>query len=122
MSAYTAINAIIEEKLLNLHTAMPCKVLSYANGEATIQPLYLKVSKHEEGPYPPIEGVPVLKQRFKVNGGAPQTYEAVYQKGDIVLVVFSERALDNVMTGKIAHPEFNRRHSINDAVIVGLIQ
>ena len=122
MSAYTAINAIIEEKLLNLHTAMPCKVLSYANGEATIQPLYLKVSKHEEGPYPPIEGVPVLKQRFKVNGGTPQTYEAEYQKGDIVLVVFSERALDNVMTGKIAHPEFNRRHSINDAVIVGLIQ
>ena len=122
MSAYTAINAIIEEKLLNLHTAMPCKVLSYANGEATIQPLYMKVSKHEEGPYPPIEGVPVLKQRFKVNDGAPQTYEAVYQKGDIVLVVFSERALDNVMTGKIAHPEFNRRHSINDAVIVGLIQ
>ena len=133
MSAYTAINAIIEEKLLNLHTAMPCKVLSYANGEATIQPLYLKVSKHEEGPYPPIEGVPVLKQRFKysyedgtpagtINRTKTTIFETVYEKGDIVLVVFSERALDNVMTGKIAHPEFNRRHSINDAVIVGLIQ
>lgn len=122
MSINTALNAFIEEKLLNLHTAMPCRVLSFSNGEATVQPLFLKVTNGEQQQYNPIEGVPVLKQRYKINGGAPQIYESVYQPGDKVFVVFSERALDHVLSGNIADPEFNRHHDLNDAVIVGLIQ
>lgn len=122
MSMNTALNGFIEEKLLNLHTAMPCKVLSFNGAEATIQPLFLKTTNEGQEQYPVIEGVPVLKHRFKVNGSAPQLYESVYQPGDKVYVVFSERALDHVLGGDVADPEFNRRHSLEDAVIVGLIQ
>ena len=121
MSIYDALNGFIEEKLMNLHTAMPCKVLSYENNEATIQPLFMKTTKEGKKPYPIIEGVPVLKQRFNVDG-VTKTYQSVYQAGDIVLVVFSERALDHVLNGEIADPQFNRRHSIQDAVILGGIQ
>lgn len=128
-----ALNAFVEEKLLNLHTSMPCKVLSFDGKEATVQPLFLKTTQDEQAKYPPIEGVPVLKQRFKytyddttIHGDVTKTvtlmHEAVYEAGDIVLVVFSERALDNVLSGSIADPQFNRRHSLSDAIIVGLIQ
>lgn len=121
MSVNKALNGFIEEKLLNLHTAMPCKVISFNGSEATVQPLFMRIDKEGAKPYAPILSVPCTKQRFKVNGGLPQLYEPVYQPGDKVYVVFSERALDNVLSGKIADPQFNRRHSIEDAVIVGLM-
>jgi hypothetical protein len=115
-----ALNGFIEEKLLNLHTAMPCKVLSVSGSEATIQPLFMRIDKEGAKPYSPILSVPWVRHRLMVDG-ITKMYEPVYQSGDKVLVVFSERALDNVLGGKIADPEFNRRHSIEDAVIVGLM-
>jgi len=123
MSVHTALSGFIEEKLLNTHTSMPCEVLSFKNGEAVLRPLFLRTTKDSKNiPYEPIISVPCIKQRLKVNNGEPQVYEPVYYKGDIVFVVFSERALDNVLGGKLADPEFNRRHAIEDAVIVGLIK
>jgi len=43
-----------------------------------------------------------------------------YKKGDIVLLIFAQRALDNVIgTGKEADPEINRMHALDDAILVG---
>ena len=122
MSMYEAINGFVEEKLMNLHTAMPCKVLSYENNEATIQPLFMKTTKDGQRPYPIIEGVRGLKNHLHVKDEKPKCYCTTYYPGDIVLVIFSERALDHVLNGEIADPQFNRRHSIQDAIILGVIQ
>lgn len=45
-----------------------------------------------------------------------------YKKGDIVLVVFVDRDMDNFMlSGRQSTPETNRTHSLDDAVVVGSV-
>lgn len=109
--------------LTSINTAMPAKILSYDEVKCTakIQPLFkAKEEGKEPVNLPPIEGVPALKQKYRVNGGAVQTYTPVYNVGDVVLVVFSQRALDGAKKGNIVYPGTNRMFSIHDAVIVGL--
>lgn len=109
--------------LLSINTAMPCKVLSYDEIECTakIQPLYkAKEVGHDPSLLPPIEGVPVLKQKYKVSGGAAQEFLPVLNIGDIVLVVFCQRAIDDALEGKIVDNPGSRMFSLIDAVIVGV--
>jgi hypothetical protein len=137
----TFFNGLLTETILNLHTAMPCKVLSYneSTRRAKIQPLFMmKEFGREPEVLSPVEDVPVLYQRFKVNNGEPfpmkingttQTAEIdqeliftpVIKAGDVVLAVFCQRAIDDVLTGKVAYPDTNRTHDIHDAVIVGVL-
>lgn len=45
-----------------------------------------------------------------------------YQKGDIVLIVFVDRGMDNfLLSGKSSMPSGTRKHSLDDAVIVGSV-
>lgn len=45
-----------------------------------------------------------------------------YKKGDIVLVVFIDRDMDNFLrTGDTSTPETSREHSLDDAVVVGSV-
>jgi hypothetical protein len=117
------VKGMINESILNLHTAMPCKVLSYneSSMRAKIQPLFM-MKEVGESPEPlaPIEDVPVLFQRYKVDG-ITKTYTPVLNSGDVVLAVFCQRAMDDVLSGKVAYPSINRNHDIQDAVIVGVI-
>lgn len=129
---------LIKEHILNLHTAMPCKVLSFNENEKTakIQPLFkYKERKQEPITRPPIEDVPVVFQRFKTVDTRATSEEPLQysdeevvrefmpflEQGDVVLAVFSQRALDDVLNGDIAFPSQKRHHSLNDAVIVGVI-
>ena len=48
-------------------------------------------------------------------------YVPILQSGDMVFVVFSERALDDVLNGDIAYAAQSRHHALNDAVIVGVM-
>lgn len=119
------LNNFIRQKLLGIHTAMPAKVISFdeATKQATIQPLYMsKEVDASPSPLPLIQGVPALSQRFKV-GDMAQTYEPIYQAGDIVFVAFSERALDSVLAGggRPVLPDSTRHHDLNDAVILGVL-
>jgi len=117
---------LIEDKLLSLHTSMPCKVISYDEGsaKAVVQPLFkAKEVGKEARALPLIQNVPVLKQRLKIGTGEPQEYIPVYQAGDIVFVAFSERSLDAVLAGggSVVLPDSTRHHSLNDAVIQGVL-
>lgn len=120
------LNSFIRDKLLTMHTTMPCKVISYdeSTKRATVQPLY-KTKEYDKpaAALPVIEDVPVLTQRFRVNEGEDQEYTPVYQVGDVVFVAFSERSLDAVMAapGQIVLPDSARHHSLNDAVILGVL-
>ena len=118
------LKTFIRQHLLALHTAMPARIVSYdeTRRRATIQPLHMT----KEVGRPPralsvVQNVPVLEQRFVVDGGEPQEYVPVYEPGDIVFVAFSERALDSILSGggRPVLPDSARHHSLNDAVILG---
>lgn len=123
MKVVQFLNGFIDEKLLNLNTAMPCRVISYDESKrrASVQPLFMvkEVGRAPEA-LPPIQDVPVLKQRFKLGAGEPQEYVPVYEPGDVVLVAFAQRAIDDVLGGQMAYPG-TRRHDLTDAVILGVI-
>lgn len=140
--------------LVGINTAMPCKVLSYEASTCTakIQPLF-KVKEVDKDPksLPPIEGVPVLFQRYKVHDnrkiavttdkGAHVQYtgtgdhvhnELTFTEsvemipdlvvGDVVLAVFCQRAIDEAQNGSNVYPGTARMFSIHDAVIVGVFK
>jgi hypothetical protein len=118
------LKTFIRQHLLNLHTAMPARVVRYNETKyrAVIQPLFMtKEVGRAPRALPVIQNVPVLSQQFRVNGGEPQEYTPVYQEGDVVFVAFSERALDAVLAGgsRVVLPDSTRHHSLNDAVILG---
>ncbi|MDH6370545.1 hypothetical protein M2444_002325 [Paenibacillus sp. PastF-3] len=109
----------------NVSVALPCKVLSF-NADtltASVQPL-LKLSNAEPAP---ISSVPFIGQHFKFSldiGNGLREYETimrpVLKRGDTVFVVCADAEIKNTLTGKVAAPDTARRHSRNDAVIVGV--
>jgi len=110
--------------LLSINTCMPCKVLSYNEGSRTakIQPLFMvkEVNRSPEK-LSVLEDVPVLKQKYKVNGGATEEYVPVLSVGDTVLAVFCQRANDDALDGNIVYPGTSRLFDVHDAIIVGIL-
>ena len=151
MSNAVAAFHYLQESILNsLNTAMPAKVLSFDSVTCTakIQPLYKVQENNEMKSRAVLEGVPVLKQRYKVHDnraikistdagrhgqmsgdGAHNHAELTFgesvdmipdlRPGDTVFVVFSQNALDEAAKGNEAEPA-GRRFSVTDAVIVGV--
>lgn len=134
------LDAFARQIKLSIHTIAPAKVVRFKENErkADIQLLFMTVyADGTKEPYGMIEDVPVLYQRFKLNqgksftakiNGVTQTvqveqdlvYTPFLRAGDIVLVGFAERALDN-LTNKPFDPEFHRTHDVQDAVILGVL-
>lgn len=119
-----ALLALIESQFLDLHTSMPCQIVSY-NAEtqrANIQPLAKHVLKDRDGTeieenYPQIPDVPVF---CLSGGGAFQSFPI--SAGDIGLGIFCEWPVDQIFEkGVETHPVILERHSLNGAIcIVGL--
>ncbi|MCZ8518891.1 Gp138 family membrane-puncturing spike protein [Paenibacillus caseinilyticus] len=101
-----------------LYVSFPCRVISFdeATCMATVQPL-LRIT--EEDPAP-IQNVPALGHKYRTEGGTVQVYRPVLQPGDMVLVVCADREIKNTLSGVTASPDTDRKHSKNDAVIVGV--
>lgn len=134
------LDAFARQIKLSIHTIAPAKVVRFKENErkADIQLLFMTVyADGTKEPYGMIEDVPVLYQRFKLNqgksftakiNGVTQTLQVeqdlvftpFLRAGDIVLVGFAERALDN-LTNKPFDPEFHRTHDVQDAVILGVL-
>lgn len=112
------LSGYMDSMLWETRVGMPCKVIAFneAASTADIQPI-IKISS--EAPAL-IHGVPVLFQRFKLNGGEPVEYKPYLKSGDIVFAVCSDRELKNAKSGQVTDPDTGRRHSVNDAVIVGV--
>ena len=102
-------------QLQDVHVSMPGRIESYdaPRQEASVQPL-LKVAlaSGEEASLPVINHVPVLWPR---GGGAILSFPL--EIGDTVLLVFSERSLDEWLQqgGELA-PQDPRSHDLSDAV------
>lgn len=134
------LDAFARQIKLSIHTMAPAKVVKYNENKqrADIQLLFMTVyADGTKEPYRLLEDVPVMFQRFKLNKGQPFTaiingvsrtvqveqdlvYTPFLRAGDIVWVGFAERALDN-LTNKPFDPEFHRTHSVQDAVVLGVL-
>lgn len=112
-----AIKTGIESRLVDVHTALPCKVKRF---DATLQV---------------VDVVPVLKRKFSstvietlpvitnVPIVYPQSGDAIISFpiaiGDYVYCVFSERSIDKwLRNGDIVDPADPRKHNLSDAVAI----
>jgi len=100
-----------------MHTALPGQIESYDSKEvrAEVKPM---VGKHfvDSGPtnYAPIVSVPVI---FPRSGDAHISFPL--NKGDGVLLIFSERSIEEWLeTGNVSTPTNMRRFSITDAMAI----
>lgn len=116
--------AVLENYLNEMHTAIPARVVEYSHSrqEAVVQPVikkrYYDAGGAEDGleDMPPIVAVPVV---FPAAASGTLTFPI--KKGDLVLLVFSERSIDkfNVSDGKtMIDPEDYRKFSYNDAIAI----
>ena len=111
------LEAVIEERLSDLHTVALAKIVSFDNSSmiGSIKPLFSRVLQDgSQISAPVVSGVPVAGVR---SGG--WTVRIPYKPGDVVLVAYAERAIDTAKNGSEGDPGYNRKHSIDDAVIIG---
>ncbi|WP_379142378.1 Gp138 family membrane-puncturing spike protein [Paenibacillus sp. sgz500992] len=108
----------------NINVAMPCKVVAFdpVTLRADVQPL-LKLTSGQPAQ---IMSVPVTGQKVKFSlGDGLQEIETIMrpalERGDVVYVVFADAEIKNTLSGQVAAPDTGRKHSLNDAVIVGVM-
>ncbi|GBF73046.1 hypothetical protein PA598K_01331 [Paenibacillus sp. 598K] len=109
-----------------LNVALPCKVVAFDETTllADVQPL-LKLTGDQPAQ---LLGVPTLGQKvsFTLQLGSSTypvetTMRPKLQRGDVVFVVCADAEIKNTLSGQVAAPDTGRRHSRNDAVIVGVL-
>lgn len=110
------IKGLIDQAINEMHVALPARINTYdpINLKAEITLLAQKTLNGKPVTVPPIIEVPVAV--FKAG---PFIIRPPYVPGDIVQVIFNERALDNLLiTGNPQEPKLNRKFSLDDAVII----
>ncbi len=121
MTLEELLELVLDQRQRELHTAMPGRVESYDADTQTCDVLpQLKIQRPDgEGGYktcdlPVLPHVPVC---FPRGGGFFLSFPL--QKGDFVLVVFSERAIGNWrQKGEASNPGDLRMHSLAGAVAI----
>jgi hypothetical protein len=115
-----AVKQAVEYNIMKMHTCIPGTIESYdyATQKASVLPS-IKMTFYDGTvlSHPVIQHVPVI---FPRSGGASLTFPV--EKGDGVLILFSERALERwLSSGGEVEPGVNRRFDLSDAIaIVGL--
>lgn len=110
-----AIRSIVDEQIVNLHTALPGTIQSFNSAEQTATVL-LDIDREGGVPYPELSRVPVV---FPKGGGYILTFPV--EPGDSCLVQFIERDMGPWQVGEGREPQDARKHSLSDAVcLVGL--
>jgi hypothetical protein len=116
------ISEALEIRLGDLHTCLPGRIESYdaSKQEADVKPLIKRLLATAEGEelleeLPIIPDVPVQMPR---GGGFFASFPL--QQGDHVLLIFSERSIDNFQAGDgiDSDPDDFRMHSLADAVAI----
>ena len=112
-----ATNEQIEYAQKNLHTSIPCRVISFNSNEQTVSLEVLIQKKMVDGAsenYPPLYNVPISYPR---GGGFCFTFPL--SKGDEGLAIFSERCIDKWwLSGEPSIPIDYRLHDLSDACFI----
>jgi len=115
------INRLIENRLSDIHTAIPGRIekYDYKKQEAEVTPtIKRRYANGDVKELPRLSGVPV---QFPACKDGSLTFPV--KKGDPVLIVFSERAIETWLSkGKVSAPDDPRKFSLTDAIAIpGLI-
>lgn len=111
-----AIQGLINNALMQTHTAFCAKVLEVSGGYAKVQPLnMIKAKGGNPQKQAVITKVPILQPTYVPN---TVTWSCNIKKGDTVYCVCAERDITETRKGKFALPA-QGRHMLSDAVIVG---
>lgn len=110
-----------EERLSNVHTALPAKVIGVIDPELEKDEPYVNVQpygkfKTADGrrlPYPIIRRVPIV---FPCGNDGNSGLTFPVYKGDTGLIVFAESQITDFMFGEKYNCDDPRRFSLNDAV------
>lgn len=106
----------IQSQLIDVHTSIPAKIVSYDKGKATVQVLIKRKIGDELILIPPITDVPVLQPRS--NGGEAFISMPVIE-GDTGMLVFQERSIDKwLVKGGEVDPKDTRKFDLSDAVFI----
>lgn len=123
-NASNVIQGMINNALMQTHTAFCAKVLSVSGGLAKVQPLHMTKAKGGNAQkLPPITDVPILKPNYKASvtykgEKCSVSYDCDIKIGDTVFCVCAERDITETRKGSYALP-VQGRHMLSDAVIVG---
>lgn len=136
MGNVSILDSLMEEKLMNMHTAFVGRIISVSGDTATVQPLN-KVKQYGKAAQAQavITDVPILyNARYKLKpytlkyeGGGDtvkelKTVERVDLKsGDIVFCVCADRDISETRNGSMVTPSVGRHHNQSDCVIVGCL-
>jgi hypothetical protein len=107
------IQDLVEKRLVDVHTSMPCKVVSYDEdtGLAVVQPaLKRKFAGTGLADLPTISNVPVCFPRM---GKATLVFPV--NPGDEGELHFAERSIDSWLTGGADQADDLRKHDLSDA-------
>jgi hypothetical protein len=110
------IKKMIDRELEGLYVALPAKIQKYDPGKMRADVVLMAKEKlgDEEVINPPIVEVPVSHLK-----AGPFLIRPPYKKGDVVQVLFNEKAIDNLLVDNKPRPtELKRKHSLDDAVII----
>lgn len=104
----SSLKNVIRNELIDLNTSLNGEVVDYADGLATIKPLANKTFEDGDSlPFPNLVHVPIRWPSF--NGGKCGVKGPI-RKGDKVLIVFSQQAIDG--------SDDLRRHDLSDAYAI----
>lgn len=114
-SLHQIINDTIRNRLSNLHIALPARIEKYdaVKRQAKVKPLLARRLKDNSIlDLPVINNVPVV-----FPGSSEAVISIPIKKGDTVLLIFSERSLDEWLNeGLQVTPEDIRRNDLSDAI------
>ncbi len=115
------IRAALDSRLLDLHTALPGRVVSYDSDAQTadIRPMVRRALRDEDGEKV-LEDLPVVpKVPVQWPRGGGFFLSMPLAEGDSGLLVFSERSIDRWRsTGEAADPGDQRTHGLSGAVFI----
>lgn len=109
------------ESIINgINSSMLGKIESFDSStmKADVSPLVNSVNKAGES-----QSMPLLVQvPVSFLKAGPFIIRPPYKPGDIVLVVFADSDIDNaLLSGSVSTPNSTRKHSLDDAIVVGSI-
>ena len=135
MGMQKALDAVVENKLLNLHVAYIGKVLSYSDGKATVQPLGMvkQVGKAAQK-QAVVSNIPVIQSaqnkigektiKYTDENGETKTETILtlspLAAGDLVFCACADRDITEAKRGRNVQPQIGH-HSQSDSVVVGIL-
>lgn len=111
---------MINDAVNDIHTSLPAKINKYDAKKMRAE-ITLLNKQDLEGNL--VEIPPVLEVPVGFMKAGQFIIRQPYQKGDVVVVVFSEKAIDKLLiSGNPENPKYKRKHSLDDAIIVNSLQ